>query len=125
MAYSDKPSILIVLFLISFNAGGQLLIDSGGADYLGIDTEFGDTSEIDTAQSQSQFQTGTGRGSTLFGTYNRLASFFNTIFNALMPGARLLKNAVGHSGFSMLIDFVFTMLALVPVIDAALFLRRG
>lgn len=118
MAY--RLSIWIVLFLISFNAGAVMLDSAGVDDYLGISTELGDTSAIEQAQDTTDVQTGTGTGSTLFGTYNRLTTALNTFFNAIMPGAEMMKNAGVPAE---LVNFTFSVLVVIPVIDLIRFLR--
>lgn len=118
MAY--RLSIWIVLFLISFNAGAVFLDATDVDDYLGINTELGDTSEIETAQNTTDVQTGTGTGSTLFGTYNRLTTALNTFFNTIMPGAEMMKNAGVPPD---IVNFVFSVLVVIPVIDLIRFLR--
>lgn len=120
-----KISIWIFIFLVSFNAGAVVLDQTGASDYLGVNPELGDTSELDEAAGTNEFQTGTGRGSTLFGTYNRVAGTLNGFLNAIMPGAEMMKNAWPDPTFHLLVNFAFSVLAVVPVIDLALFVRRG
>lgn len=121
MAY--RASIWIVIFLVSFNGGAVFLDAVGVDDYLGISSDVGDVDEIDQATEQSQFETGTGRGATLFGTYNRLAGVLNNVLNALMPGAEMLKNAWPDPTFHLAVNFVFGVLVMIPPIDLAMFLR--
>lgn len=120
-----KLSIWIFVFLLSFNSGAIALEQTGAADYMGISPDLGDTSELDSAASTQEFQTGTGSGSTLFGTYNRMASTLNGFLNAIMPGAEMLKNAWPNPTFHLLVNMVFTVLSVIPVIDLILFVRRG
>lgn len=120
-----KISIWIFIFLVSFNAGAIALDTLGVDDYMGISSDVGDTSELDSAADTSSFQTGTGTGSTLFGTYNRVASTLNGFLNAIMPGAEMLKAAWPDPTFHTLVNMVFSVLAVIPVIDLALFVRRG
>lgn len=115
-----RISIWIVIFLLSFNSGAALLDATGAADYLGITTEIGDSEAIEEAKDTQSVQTGTGTGSTLFGTYNRMASGLNTFFNAIMPGAEMMKNAGVDSD---LVNFGFGILSIIPVIDLIRFIR--
>lgn len=116
-------SVYIVLFLIFFN-GGAILLDSTGADdYLGIDPDTGDTSEIDEGETAAgEFETGTGQGQTLLGTYNRLSSVLNEIVNGVQPGKEMLETA----GFPAAITgFLWSGMTIIIGWDIAQFLRRG
>lgn len=118
-----KLSVWILIFLVSFNGGAELLVQTGTADYMGISADVGDTSELESAQNTQSFQSGTGTGSTLFGTYQRVTQLFNDLFNAIMPGAEMLKAAIPSPTWHTIVNFVFSVLALFPVIDAAKYLR--
>lgn len=119
-----KLSIWIVLFLFAFNGGAIMLDHFGVDDYMGVDDiDTGDTSELDQAESQSsQFETGSGGGSTLLGTYNRLGGVINTIVNAVNPGAQMMKAAGVPVG---LVNFAFGILGIIPAIDVVKFIRSG
>lgn len=121
MAY--RLSVWIVVFLLSFNGGAVMLTETGAAEYMGIGVDVGDTSELDDATDDSEFDTGTGTGQTLFGTYNQLSGFLNGIFNAIMPGAEMLKNAFPDPTFALMVNFIFSVLAIIPTIDLAKFIR--
>jgi len=121
MAY--KISMWIVIFLVSFNAGAGLLIGSGAADYIGVSPEVCTPDSVSNAAETSQnVDTGTGGGSTLFGFYNALADPLESIFDAIFPGAAMMKCA-GIPKY--IVNYGFAGLALVPGFDLILFLRRG
>lgn len=121
MAY--KISMWIVIFLVSFNAGAGLLIASGSADYIGVSPDVCTPESVAQAGETTQnVDTGTGGGSTLFGFYNALADPLETAFDAIFPGAAMLKCA-GIPQY--IVNFAFAGLALVPGFDLILFLRRG
>lgn len=116
-----KLSIWIVLFLVAFNGGHVMLDASGTYDYLGVSADPGTPSEVTQAANQvDNYDTGTGGGSTLFGLYNTLADPLEAVFNAILPGAAMLKN-VGVPTY--LVNFTFAPLALIPGIDLIKFLR--
>lgn len=120
---SYKISVWIALFLVSFNGGHVMLDVSGTYDYLGVQPDLGNTDQIDRAkQSVEEVNTGGGGGDTLFGLYNTIAGPIETIFDTIMPGAKMLKN-VGVPDY--LVNFTFGTLALIPGIDFILFMRRG
>lgn len=120
-----RVSVYLILFLVFFNGGAIMLDVTGVADYLGVSVDLGDTSEIDTATNQTSLQTGTGTGSTLFGTYNRVASFLDTVFTPITAGPEMLKNAWGNPLWADLVDYLFTGIGMIIAIDIALFLRSG
>ncbi|GAA0305483.1 hypothetical protein [Halarchaeum salinum] len=118
-----KISMWIVLFLVFFNAGAGLLGASGAAAYLGVQPSPGGGEELASATSSTQdFRTGSGGGETLFALYSTLSGTLESIFNAIFPGAAMLKNA-GVPDY--LVTFLFTGLALIPGYDLIMFLRRG
>lgn len=121
MAY--KISMWIVIFLVSFNAGAGLLIASGAADYVGVSPQVCAPDSVENADDRAQnVDTGTGGGSTLFGFYNALADPLEGLFDAIFPGAAMLK-CTGIPTY--VVNFSFAGLALVPGFDLILFLRRG
>ncbi|MUV59790.1 hypothetical protein [Halobacterium sp. CBA1126] len=112
-----------MLFLVFFNAGAGLLAVSGTAEYLGVQPNPGGGEALAGATDSTQnFQTGQGGGETLFTLYNTLSGTLESIFNAIFPGAAMMKN-VGVPDY--LVNFLFTGLALIPGYDLILFLRRG
>lgn len=118
-----KASVYIVIFLISFNAGGVMLQSTGVADELGLNADPGSTDELEQAEQQGEnFDVGGGAGQTLFGLYASLAGVLETIFNAVMPGAAMLKRA-GVPDFY--VNFAFAFAAMIPVFDVASYLRSG
>lgn len=121
MAY--KISMWIVLFLLFFNGGAVMLQASGAADYLGVTPATGGGERLDDVSDElNSYETGNGGGSTLFGLYNTLSQPLEAAFNAIFPGAQMLKN-VGVPGY--LVTFLFTGLAVVPGYDLLVFLRAG
>lgn len=118
-----KASVYIAIFLISFNAAGGMLIQTGIAADLNLAADSGNPDELDKAkETGEEFEAGQGGTSTLFGLYGSLAGALETVFNAVMPGAAMLKR-IGIPGFY--INFGFTLAALVPALDIIAFLRSG
>lgn len=118
-----RVSVQIVLFLIFFNAGAQMIISAGVAADLGIDPHVSESDELDQAEQEANnFDTGSGFGDTLFGMYNALADTVTTILNAIFPGLAMLK-AAGVPGFFA--DFIFAGASLYSALDLIGFLRSG
>lgn len=116
-----KVSIAILLFLVFFNLGTQVLIvDTGVAEDMGVDPGLGDTSELDEAAEQSEVQAGSGVGDTLFGLYNALMNTLSGLYNKIFVGEQMLKNA-GFPGFW--VTFVFGAMKLIVALDTISFLR--
>lgn len=116
-----RISVAILLFLVFFNLGTQILIiDTGVAEDMGVDPALGDTGELDDAASQSEVQAGSGVGETLFGLYNALMNTLSGLWQAIFPGEQMLKNA-GFPDFW--VDFVFGAMKLIVALDTIAFLR--
>lgn len=116
-----RVSVWIVLFLLFFNAGAGMLINQGVADDMGIDPATGNDERLEQAnESASNINPGSGTGGTLFGLYNALAQTLETIFNAVMPGAAMLK-AAGFPNF--FVDFLFTAAFIIVGLDTIAFFR--
>jgi hypothetical protein len=117
-----RVSVMLLLFFVGFNAGAQiLLIDTGISEELRLNPELGDTSELDQVSDDArEVNPGSGIGSTLFSLWNSLANGLSGLLSAILPGARLLKNA----GFpSFWVDFAFTSVPIIIGLDTISFLR--
>lgn len=123
MAGQYPLSVYIAIFLIAFNSGAVLLDTTGAADYLGINPDTGDTDELDEAEEAAgEFETGTGQGQTLLGTYNRLAGVMNSIVNGVQPGKEMLE----ASGVpASLTGFLWSVMGIILGWDVAQFIRSG
>lgn len=120
-----RVSVYIVLFLLFFNGGAELLIDTGVAGDMGIDPATGNDEKLEKASEDARnVDPGTGTGGTLFGMYNALASTVGTIFDTIFPGAAMLKAAVpGGSAFNAFINFLFTGASIIVGLDTVAFFR--
>lgn len=118
-----KISVWIVLFLLFFNGGHVLMAESGAYSYLGVSANPGDHSQLDKGEEKlKKFSTPGGGDSTLFALYNTVANPLEIMFNAIMPGAAMLKN-IGWPKY--IVNFLFSGLAVIPGIDLVKFLRSG
>lgn len=118
-----KASVYIVIFLISTNAGAAMLQSQGITDDLGVGVCVSQADELDRAQDQAdEYGAGSGVGDTLFGLYASLAGVLETVFNAVMPAGAMLK-CNGAPDF--IINFGFTVLAMIPMFNVISFLRSG
>lgn len=116
-----RVSVWIVMFLLFFNAGAGMLISTGVADEIGINPQTGNDDRLEAAnESASNINPGSGSGGTLFGLYNALAQTLETIFNAILPGAAMLKTA-GFPAF--FVDFLFTAAFVIVGLDTIAFFR--
>lgn len=116
MAY--RISVYIALFFVFAHAGVGMAGAMGVWDYMGLDPHLGDTSEIETAQEQQEFQTGTGQGQTQLGSLSRGGSVFNTFINIIGPGAEMMKNAGMPPP---LVNFVYAGLTIIALLDVIKF----
>lgn len=116
-----RISVAILLFLVCFNLGTQILIvDTGIAADMNADPALGDTSGLDDAASQAEVQAGSGIGDTLFGLYNALMNTLSGLWQQIFVGEQMLKNA-GFPDFW--IDFIFSFMKLIVALDTIAFLR--
>lgn len=123
MSLWSKPSVWIVLFLLSFNGAAAMMGAAGAWGYMGIQPDpGGDKIETDVTQEAQDFDTSQGSGATLFGLYNSLAGVLEAIFNSIYPGAAMLKR-IGVPDY--LVNWLFAGLTIVPAIDLIDFLRSG
>jgi len=90
-----RPMVTMAVFLLAFSLFGQMLMSTGVAATIGIDTNVGaeeTTSEVTAAANEST-ETGSSTGDTLFGLYNVLSVQIGDILNILNPGMTMLENA--------------------------------
>lgn len=118
-----KLSFWIVMALVSLNAGHVALNASGTYDYIGVSPNLCDTGPLEDSQEQAKaFGTGQGAGETLFNLYNVLANVLDSIFDSILPAAKMIKCA-GVPNY--LVNFAFATLAMIPGFDLIVFLRSG
>lgn len=118
-----KASVYIVLFFISFNAGAVMLNTTGVAGDLGLSPTTDRPEELQTAENQqNEFGASQGKGGTLFGLRVGLGQAINKVFNAVLPGAAMIKRAGAPDFF---VNFAFAILAIVPGLELIAFLRSG
>jgi hypothetical protein len=89
-----KMSTQLTLFFLAFNALAGVLIGTGVAADLGINAATGDPQAFDQLAAEDQVRMGNSVGGTLFGMYNVLTQQIATIFYAIAPGFRMLRNFV-------------------------------
>lgn len=116
-----RVSVYIVLFLLFFNGGAEMLIQTGVAGEMGIDPATGNDEELENAKEEARNPNpGSGVGSTLFGMYNSLASTVEAIFNTIMPGAAMLKATPIPDFF---VNFLFGAAPIIVGLDTIAFFR--
>jgi len=90
-----RPITLLAVFLISFSLFSQMLISTGVAATLGLNTAVGgeDATENAVTKSEDKVDTGASTGDTLFGLYNVGASQLKSILGVFNPGLKMMGNA--------------------------------
>lgn len=113
-----RPVTTLVVFFVSFNLVAGLLSSMGIAAAFGINAEIGGDEAIsDLRDSVDEVPTGTGAGETLFGLYNVLATFVNTVFTFILPAVAMLENAGLHSDIADSMRVLFVVLIAIDVVS--------
>lgn len=121
-----RLSIILLIFLVLFNAWGGLLQAYDIDDQLGINAETGDTEALDSAtESAGSVTTGEPTGQTLLGYYNNLINTLRGLLLGLQPGVQLLVNAVPSGIAESIILWAFGALPIIIVVDVLYFARGG
>jgi len=82
------------VFFLSFNLFAGMLMSTGVAATIGLDTRVGGGEAVrDARQTGQDVETGAPTGETLFGAYNVLSNQLGTIFGIIFPGLRMLYNS--------------------------------
>jgi len=89
-----RPITLLAFFFLSLSVFSTLLTGTGVAETLGLNERVGGEDAADDIRSETEsVETGAPTGSTLFGSYNVLASKINDLLGIINPGLRMLYNA--------------------------------
>lgn len=90
-----RPMVTMAVFLLAFSLFGQMLMSTGVAATIGLDTNVGgeETTDEVTKAAEEDVETGSSTGDTLFGLYNVLGVQIGNILDILNPGMTMLKNA--------------------------------
>lgn len=83
---------MLVVFFVAFNLFATVLLSTGAAAALHLDADVGGDETVDQAQD-SEVDSGTSTGSTLFGMYNVLTEQVGQFFHSIMPGLQMLNRA--------------------------------
>lgn len=84
-------STLLVVYLVAFNAGAQLMYSTGVADDLHLNVQTGDPESLETAREEN-VDLGPGTGLTLIGMIANVVGGIADIFKGVMPGLRMIGN---------------------------------
>lgn len=94
-----RAMIFMAFFFISLSFFSQMLITTGVAGELGLDSRTGgDQAGEDIRSETDEVDSGAPTGNTLFGLYNVLSSQLATLLGIINPGLRMLYN-VGVPAF--------------------------
>ena len=122
-----RPITLLAVFLLSLSLFSQLLLSTGVAAAIGIDSRVGGQEAADEAVKETEnVRSGSPTGSTLFGMYNVLASQVAGILQILNPGLRMMYNIgvpAAIVGGPNTIGFLPPLFSLVKGIGIISFLR--
>lgn len=111
-----RPVTTLVVFFLLFNLWANVLIETGAASELGVDPDVGHDQLVDELESQN-VPGGTGIGETLFGLYNLLARFVNTVFGFATAGVSMLGNAGVPSEYLTLLETLFGVLLIIDLVS--------
>lgn len=112
-----RPVTTLVVFFLCFNLWAGLLTATGTAGAIGLDTAVGGDGERESLQdSVNEVPSGSGAGDTLFGLYNVLTRFIDTMFGFLMPGLDLLNNAGVPQAYTDTLQNLFVVLISIDIV---------
>lgn len=112
-----RPVTTLVVFFLCFNLWAGLLTATGAAGAIGLDTAVGGDGERESLQdSVNEVPSGSGAGDTLFGLYNVLTRFIDTMFGFLMPGLDLLNNAGVPQDYTDTLQNLFVVLISIDIV---------
>lgn len=117
-----RPVTTLVVFFVAFNLLAGVLMSTGAAAALGMDTTVGGDDAVDKRVNQADdVSTGSGLGDTLFGMYNVLSSQIGNFFGVIFPGLEMVERA-GVPGF--ITDGILAPLFGIAIfVDVVSFLR--
>lgn len=112
-----RPSTLVLIFLVFLNAASGAFVASGGAEDMGIQPDPGGSKEVEAAnQSAGSLNSTGGFGSTLFGSFVSVASWFQKLIGAVFAAPSMFS-ALGLPGW--LVNFIFAPMYIIAAIDIA------
>lgn len=111
-----RPVTTLVVFFLCFNLWAGILVETGAASELGIDPDVGHD-ELVTELDDKDVPSGSGIGETLFGLYNMLAGFINSVFGFATAGTSMLGNAGVPSAYVGSLEVIFGVLTIVDLVS--------
>jgi hypothetical protein len=90
---SSKPVTLLMVFFVAFNLFAGAMLTTGVADMLGLDATVGGDDAVDSRTSNTNVETGTSSGDTLFGLRNVVGGQIADLFGVIFPGLSMLERA--------------------------------
>jgi len=88
-----RPVTTLVIFFIFLNLFAGVLMSTGAAAAMGIETNVGGSDAVDEVTGNDDVDSGAPTGSTLFGMYNVLASQVGGLFDIIYPGIEMMQSA--------------------------------
>ena len=116
-----RPTTVLIIFFVAFNAIAGMMMATGVAAMLGVDTQVGEDDRIDDAnESAHDIETGSSMGDTLFGMYNTLGQGFEALTTVVFAGPIMLHRA----GVPLYISgMLSTLMVFVVAFDLIAFVR--
>lgn len=127
-----RPVTLLVIFFVSMNLFASVLMSTGVAAMLGLDASVSQpcpdnpTDEqienipdcsVQDQTSNSEVETGTGQGETLFGLRNVLGGQVAGLFGTIFPGLKMLdRGGVPSYIIGGILGPLFTVMTTIAVL---------
>lgn len=111
-----RPVTTLVVFFVFFNLWAGLLMGTGAASELGVDTDVGGDEDFNETADQD-IPSGDGIGETLFGLYNMLTRFLRNFVTLATAGVSMLGNAGVPSEYLKLMRLSFGILIVIDLVS--------
>lgn len=111
-----RPSTVLVIFVVSMNLFAGAFISMGVMDNIGVDDRVNENDNIPQEQD-TDLNTGSGVGGTLFGMYNVLTQQVEGVFSAIFPALDMLERAGVPTAITGIFGGLFTFIIFFDVIS--------
>lgn len=113
-----RPVTTLVVFFLCFNLWAGIVTGTGVDSALGLNAETGGDGERESLQEAvNEVPSGSGAGDTLFGLYNVLTRFIDTMFGFLMPGLDMLNTAGVPIEYTDALQNLFVVLIAIDIVS--------
>lgn len=114
-----RPVTTLLIFFLFFNLFAAMLMSTGVAATIGVDTNIGGGEKVDQTleKANGTVETGAPTGSTLFGMYNVLAQGVQTIVGTVTAGHTMLAQAGVPGAITGMLNALFGVIVVVDIIS--------